>query len=317
MILELWMVGVVIAVLLFIRVPVGLAFIGPSLWYALADGRSQRVLAEDGLRRPEQLPAAGRPAVHPRRRHGQPARHRRPALRVLPGRARPGAGQPGLRQRRLRRRLLLDERVGAGRRGRAGQDADPADGQGRLPVRVRRRADRVVVADQPGDAAEHPGRHLRRDGDGVHRCAVRRVGHSRPSSWRSGSASTSSSGRRAGRSSRRCRSTGSGSSRPRSASSARCSPRSSCSAASCPASSPRPRRPPSPWLYMLVLGVHLPHGEAAGAAAGAAGDGGHHRRHHAHPRCGGAAGPDPDPGPRLARRRRVPDVGCRTTRGSS
>ncbi|GAA0434253.1 ABC transporter permease [Actinoplanes capillaceus] len=40
MILELWMVGLSIAVLLFIRVPVGLAFIGPSLWYALADGRS-------------------------------------------------------------------------------------------------------------------------------------------------------------------------------------------------------------------------------------------------------------------------------------
>jgi tripartite ATP-independent transporter DctM subunit len=39
-ILELWMVAVAIAVLLFIRVPVGLAFIGPSLWYALADGRS-------------------------------------------------------------------------------------------------------------------------------------------------------------------------------------------------------------------------------------------------------------------------------------
>jgi tripartite ATP-independent transporter DctM subunit len=40
MILELWMVGIAIAVLLFIRVPVGLAFIGPSLWWALADGRS-------------------------------------------------------------------------------------------------------------------------------------------------------------------------------------------------------------------------------------------------------------------------------------
>jgi tripartite ATP-independent transporter DctM subunit len=40
MILELWMVGVAIAVLLFIRVPVGLAFLGPSLWYAIADGRS-------------------------------------------------------------------------------------------------------------------------------------------------------------------------------------------------------------------------------------------------------------------------------------
>ncbi len=40
MILELWMVGVVIAVLLFVRVPVGLAFIGPSMWYALADGNS-------------------------------------------------------------------------------------------------------------------------------------------------------------------------------------------------------------------------------------------------------------------------------------
>jgi tripartite ATP-independent transporter DctM subunit len=40
MILQLWMVGVVIAFLLFIRVPVGLAFIGPSMWYALADGNS-------------------------------------------------------------------------------------------------------------------------------------------------------------------------------------------------------------------------------------------------------------------------------------
>jgi len=40
MILELWMVGVAVAILLFIRVPVGLAFIGPFLWYALADGRS-------------------------------------------------------------------------------------------------------------------------------------------------------------------------------------------------------------------------------------------------------------------------------------
>jgi tripartite ATP-independent transporter DctM subunit len=40
MILELWMVGVAIAVLLLIRVPVGLAFIGPSLWWALADGSS-------------------------------------------------------------------------------------------------------------------------------------------------------------------------------------------------------------------------------------------------------------------------------------
>jgi tripartite ATP-independent transporter DctM subunit len=40
MILELWMVGVVIVVLLFLRVPVGLAFIGPSMWYAFADGNS-------------------------------------------------------------------------------------------------------------------------------------------------------------------------------------------------------------------------------------------------------------------------------------
>ncbi|SNT48368.1 TRAP transporter, DctM subunit [Asanoa hainanensis] len=40
MILELWMVGVVIALLLLIRVPVGLAFLGPSLWWALADGTS-------------------------------------------------------------------------------------------------------------------------------------------------------------------------------------------------------------------------------------------------------------------------------------
>ena len=40
MILELWMVGAAIAFLLFIRVPVGLAFIGPSLWWALADGTS-------------------------------------------------------------------------------------------------------------------------------------------------------------------------------------------------------------------------------------------------------------------------------------
>ena len=40
MMLELWMVGVAVAILRFIRVPVGLAFIGPFLWYALADGRS-------------------------------------------------------------------------------------------------------------------------------------------------------------------------------------------------------------------------------------------------------------------------------------
>ncbi|MEU5672563.1 TRAP transporter large permease [Micromonospora sp. NPDC047762] len=40
MILELWMVALVIAFLLLIRVPVGLAFIGPSLWWAIADGRS-------------------------------------------------------------------------------------------------------------------------------------------------------------------------------------------------------------------------------------------------------------------------------------
>ena len=40
MILELWMVGVAIAFLLLIRVPVGLAFIGPCLWCALADGSS-------------------------------------------------------------------------------------------------------------------------------------------------------------------------------------------------------------------------------------------------------------------------------------
>jgi tripartite ATP-independent transporter DctM subunit len=40
MILELWMIGVVITLLLLIRVPVGLAFIGPCLWYALADGNS-------------------------------------------------------------------------------------------------------------------------------------------------------------------------------------------------------------------------------------------------------------------------------------
>jgi tripartite ATP-independent transporter DctM subunit len=40
MILELWMVGVAIAFLMLIRVPVGLAFIGPSLWWALADGTS-------------------------------------------------------------------------------------------------------------------------------------------------------------------------------------------------------------------------------------------------------------------------------------
>jgi tripartite ATP-independent transporter DctM subunit len=40
MILELWMVGVAIALLLLIRVPVGLAFIGPSLWWTLADGSS-------------------------------------------------------------------------------------------------------------------------------------------------------------------------------------------------------------------------------------------------------------------------------------
>jgi tripartite ATP-independent transporter DctM subunit len=40
MILEFWMVGAVITLLLLIRVPVGLAFIGPCMWYALADGNS-------------------------------------------------------------------------------------------------------------------------------------------------------------------------------------------------------------------------------------------------------------------------------------
>jgi tripartite ATP-independent transporter DctM subunit len=52
MILELWMVGALIAVLLFLRVPVGLAFIGPSMWYALADGNSSGFslkMAFDGL----------------------------------------------------------------------------------------------------------------------------------------------------------------------------------------------------------------------------------------------------------------------------
>lgn len=38
--MELWMLAAAITVLLFIRVPVGLAFIGPSLLYAIADGRS-------------------------------------------------------------------------------------------------------------------------------------------------------------------------------------------------------------------------------------------------------------------------------------
>ncbi|MGN9913856.1 TRAP transporter large permease [Phytohabitans sp. LJ34] len=40
MILELWMVGALITLLLLIRVPVGLAFIGPCLWWAIADGNS-------------------------------------------------------------------------------------------------------------------------------------------------------------------------------------------------------------------------------------------------------------------------------------
>lgn len=40
MILELWMVGVAIVFLLLVRVPVGLAFIGPGLWWTLADGAS-------------------------------------------------------------------------------------------------------------------------------------------------------------------------------------------------------------------------------------------------------------------------------------
>jgi tripartite ATP-independent transporter DctM subunit len=38
--MSLWMLAAVVAALLFIRVPVGLAFIGPSLMYAIADGRS-------------------------------------------------------------------------------------------------------------------------------------------------------------------------------------------------------------------------------------------------------------------------------------
>ncbi|MEV4413162.1 TRAP transporter large permease [Catellatospora sp. NPDC049609] len=38
--MELWMLAALVAFLLLIRVPVGLAFIGPSLLYAIADGRS-------------------------------------------------------------------------------------------------------------------------------------------------------------------------------------------------------------------------------------------------------------------------------------
>ncbi len=38
--MELWMLAALVAFLLIIRVPVGLAFIGPSLLYAIADGRS-------------------------------------------------------------------------------------------------------------------------------------------------------------------------------------------------------------------------------------------------------------------------------------
>ncbi|NUT35416.1 MAG: TRAP transporter large permease [Hamadaea sp.] len=38
--MELWMLAAAVAFLLFIRVPVGLAFIGPSLIFAMADGRS-------------------------------------------------------------------------------------------------------------------------------------------------------------------------------------------------------------------------------------------------------------------------------------
>jgi len=38
--MSLWMLAALVAVLLFIRVPVGLAFIGPSLLYAIADDRS-------------------------------------------------------------------------------------------------------------------------------------------------------------------------------------------------------------------------------------------------------------------------------------
>ena len=100
MILELWMVAAVIAVLLFIRVPVGLAFIGPSLWYALADGRSQGFslkTAFDGL---NSFPLLAVPLFIlvgvMANRLGIADRLYEFCLAALG----PGAGQPGLRQRR-------------------------------------------------------------------------------------------------------------------------------------------------------------------------------------------------------------------------
>ena len=179
MILELWMVGVAIAVLLFIRVPVGLAFIGPFLWYAIADGRSAGFSLKTAFDGINSFPLLAVP------------------LFILVGVM---ANRLGIADRlydfclaalgRVRGNLAYVNVASAvGFSWMSGSALADVAGLGKMqipqmiragyPVWVRRRADGVVVADQPGDSAEHPGRDLCRDGGGVHRCDVRGVDHSR------------------------------------------------------------------------------------------------------------------------------------------
>ena len=173
----------------------GLAFIGPSLIVRASPtaGRAGFALktAFDGL---NSFPLLAVPLFILVGCPGQPARHRRPALRLLPGRA-----------RRVRGNLAyVNVGSAVGFSWMSGSALADVAGLGKMqiPQMVRAgypygfaaRAHRVVVAHQPGDAAEHPGRHLRRDGGRLDRRAVRRVGHPGVAHGAGPVSSTSSSG---------------------------------------------------------------------------------------------------------------------------
>ncbi len=122
-----------------------------------------------------QLSAARGSVVHPPGLPGQPRRHRRPALRLRARPTGPGPRQPRLRQRRREPRVLVDERLGGRRRRRARKAADPRDAAGRLLQEFRPGRGRLGFPHRPGDAAQHPRRHLCRPRSGVDRRALRRV----------------------------------------------------------------------------------------------------------------------------------------------
>ena len=308
MILELWMVGVVIAVLLFIRVPVGLAFIGPSLWYALADGNSSGFSLKttfDGL---NSFPLLAVPLFILvgvlANRLGIADRLYEFCLAAL-GRVRGNlayvnigsavgfswmsgsalADVAGLGKMQIPHMVKAGYPYGFA----AGLTASSSLISPVMPPSIPAviyAATATVSTGALFAASVIPAFLM-----AVGLCVYVFIWTARRPTWP------------------RCRSTAGGSRRRRSAPSAPPSSRSSCSAASCRAPSPRPRRRRSPCCCMLVLGLIYRTADAAGAAAVAARDGRHHRRHRADPGCGGAAGPDPDPRARLAGRRRVPDVG--------